>query len=174
MAEGLEIKPLAGLSTTETGTLLEDAFLAIAIAPAGLKSHRPVLIERAAILAIQHFQAEPLSVAAAFLQSLATIRSRLAGFGMGAQQILNRLWIPGREGESAKARAHQLLGRDRQLLPGNQGPAAAAIGTTPTGALRRFSRGGSLAEAQGYGGGWGHVLGWGAPVWCAADSGLEP
>ena len=102
MAEGLEIKPLAGLSTTETGTLLEHTFSAIAIAPAGLKSHRPVLIERAAILAIQHFQAEPLSVAAAFLQSLATIRSRLAGFGMGAQQMLNRLWIPGREGESAK------------------------------------------------------------------------
>ena len=83
--EGLEIKPLTGLSTTETGTLHEHAFSAIAIAPAGLKSHRPVLIERAAVLAIQHSEAEPLDVAAAVLQSLVTSPCRLAGFGMGAQ-----------------------------------------------------------------------------------------
>ena len=156
MAEGLEIKPLAGLSTTETGTLLENAFSVIAIAPAGYKGHGSVLIERAAVLEIQHFQAEPLDGAAAFLKNLATSRYRLAGFGMGTQQMLNRLWIPGRQGESAEARAHQLLGRDRQMLPGNQGPAAAGVGTPATGTLRRFSRGGSLAESQGYGGGWGY------------------
>jgi len=78
-----------------------------------------VLIKRAAVLEIEHFQAEPLDGAAAFHQSLATSRCRLAGFGMGAQQMLNRLRIPGRQGESAKARAHQLLGCDRHLLPGN-------------------------------------------------------
>jgi len=52
-----------------------------------------VLIKRAAVLAIKHFQAEPLDGAAAVLQSLATSRCRLAGFGMGAQQMLNRLWM---------------------------------------------------------------------------------
>ena len=155
MAEGLEIKSLAGLSTTETGTLPEHAFSALVIAPAGLKGHGSVLIERAAVLEIQHVEAEPLDGAAAFLENLVTGRCRLAGFGMGTQQMLNRPWISGRQGESAEARAHQLLGRDRQMLPGNQGPAAAAIGTTATGTLRRFSQGGSLAEAQGYGGG-GH------------------
>ena len=156
MAEGLEIKPLAGLSTTETGTFLEHTFSAIAITPAGFKGHGSVLIERAAVLEIQHVEVGPLDGAAAFHQSLATSRYRLAGFGMGAQQMLNRLWIPGRQGESAVARAHQLLGRDRQMLPGNQGPAAAGVGTPATGTLRRFSPGGSLAESQGYGGGWGH------------------
>ena len=84
-AEGLEIKPLAGFSTTETGTLLEHAFSAIAIAPAGFKGHRPVLIERAAVLVIQHVEAEPLDVAAAVRKSPATSPCRLAGFGMGAQ-----------------------------------------------------------------------------------------
>ena len=157
--EGLEIKPLAGLSTTEMGTLPEHAFSAIAIAPAGCKGHASLLIERTTVLEIQHVEAEPLDGAAAFLQSLATGSCRLAGLGMGAQQMLNRLWIPGRQSEGAVARPHQLLGRDRHLLRGNQGPAAAAIGTTATGALRRFSRGGSLAEAQGYGGGLGHGRG---------------
>ena len=159
MAEGLEIEPLAGFSTTETGTFLEHTFSAIAITPAGFKGHGSVLIERAAVLEIQHVEAEPLDGAAAFLENLATSCCRLAGFGMGAQQVLNRLWIPCRQGESAKARAHQLLGRNRQLLPGNQGSAAAAIGTTATGAFRRFSPRGSLAEAQGYGRGWGHGRG---------------
>ena len=90
-AEGLEIEPLAGLSTTETRTLPEHTFSAIAIAPAGLKGHCPVLIERVSILAIQHVEAEPLDVAAAVLKILATSRCRLADFGMGAQQMLNRL-----------------------------------------------------------------------------------
>jgi len=149
-AEGLEIKPLAGLSTTETGTLPVYAFSAIAIAPAGLKGHCSVLIERAAVLAIQHFEAEPLNVAAAFLQGFATSRSRLPGFGMGAQQMVNRLWITGPKGEGAVARPHQLLGRSRQLLSRNQWPAAAAVGTTATRARRGLGRGGLSAEAQGY------------------------
>jgi len=59
-AEGLEIEPLARFSTTKTGPLLEHAFSAIVIAPAGCKGHGSVLIERAAVLAIQHFEAEPL------------------------------------------------------------------------------------------------------------------
>lgn len=133
-----------------------------------------MLIELAAVLEIQHFQVEPLDGAAAFHQSLATGRCCLAGFGMGAQQMLNRLRIPGRQGESAKARAHQLLGRGRQLLPGNQGPAAAVVGTPATGALRRLTRRGSPAEAQGYGRCWGHGLGYVAALCYAADSGLEP
>ena len=52
-AEGLKIKPLAGLSSTKTGTLPEHAFSAIVIAPAGLKGHCPVLINDKAVLAIQ-------------------------------------------------------------------------------------------------------------------------
>ena len=52
-------------------------------------------------------------------------------------------------------------------------PKAAEIGATVTRALPGLWRG-LPAEAQGYGGGWGHGRGWGAPVWCAADSGLEP
>ena len=53
--EGLEIKPLAGVPPTETGTLPEHAFSAITIAPVGLKGHCPVLIDCTAVLAIQHF-----------------------------------------------------------------------------------------------------------------------
>jgi hypothetical protein len=83
-AEGLEIQPLAVLSTSYTGTLPEYPFTAFAISPVGFKGHCPVLIERAAVLAIEHIEAEPLDVVAAFLQSLATSRCRLAGFGMGA------------------------------------------------------------------------------------------
>jgi len=173
-AESLEIKPLAGLSTTETGTLPEHTFSAIAIAPAGLKGHCSLLIERAAVLAIQHVEAEPLDVAAAFLQSLATSRCRLAGFGMGAQQMLNRPWITGPKGEGAVTRPHQLLSRDRQLLSRNQWPAAGAVGTTATRARRGLGRGGLSAEAQGRDGGWGHGWRYGAPFSCAADSGLEP
>jgi hypothetical protein len=55
---------------------------------------------------------------------------------MGAQQMPNRPWIPGPKGEGAVSRAHQLPGCDRQLFPGNQGPAAAAVGTPATGARR--------------------------------------
>ena len=172
-AESLEIQPLAGLSTTETGTLPQHAFSAIAIAPAGLKGHCSLLIERAAVLAIQHVEAEPLDVAAAFLQGLATSRCRLAGFGMGAQQMLNRLWIAGRQGEGAVSRPHQLLSRDRQLLSRNQWPAAGAVGTTATRACLGLGRGGLSAEAQGYAGDRGHGRGAGAPFWCAADSGIE-
>ena len=172
-AEGLKIKPLAGLATTETGTLLEHHFAAITIAPVGCKGHCSVLIERAAVLAIQHVEAGPLDGAAAFLQGLAPGRFRLAGFAMGAQQMAYRPWIRGRQGEVAVARAHQLLGGLRQLLPGNQGPAAAAVGTPATGARRLLARGGCPGEAQGFGGGWGHGLGRGAPVWSAADAGLN-
>ena len=171
-AEGLEIKPLAGLSPTETGTFPEHAFSAIAIAPEGLKGHCSLLIERAAVLMIQHFEAEPLDGAAAVLQSLATSRCRLAGFGMGAQQMLNRLWITGRQGEGAVSRPHQLLGRDRQLLSRNQCPAAAAVSAAATRACRRIVRGGVSAEAQGYAGDRGHGWGSRAPFWCAAGTGL--
>jgi len=148
-AECFEIKPLAGLSTTEMGTLPEHAFSAIAIVPAGLKGHRPVLIDYTAVLTIQHLEAEPMDVAAAFLQGLATSRCRLAGFGMGAQKMLNRLWITGSQGEGAVSRPHQLLSRDRQLLARNQWPAAAAVDTTATRASRGLGRGGLSAEAQG-------------------------
>ncbi len=89
-AESLEIKPLAGLSTTETGTLPQHPFSAIAIAPAGLKGHPPVLIERAAVLASQHIEAEPLDVAAAFFQSLATSRCRLVELWLARQLELSR------------------------------------------------------------------------------------
>ena len=95
-AEGLEIKPLARFSPTEMGALLEYTFSAIAIAPAGCKGHGSLLIERAAVLAIQHVEVGPRDGAAAFLYGLATGRCRLAGFGMGAQQMLNRFWIPDR------------------------------------------------------------------------------
>ena len=172
--EGLEIKPLAGLSTTETGTLPKHAVSAIAIAPAGLKGHGSVLIERVAVLAIQYLEAEPLDGAAAVLQSLATGRCRQAGFGMGAQQMLNRFWIPGCQGEGAVSRPHQLLGRDRQLLPGNQRPAAADVGTLATGALLGLGRGGLPGKVQGYGWCWGHGRRDGTPFCCASDSGLEP
>ncbi len=50
--EGLEIKPLTGLPTTETGTLPEHAFSAIAIAPAGLEDHCPVLLDYTAVMCL--------------------------------------------------------------------------------------------------------------------------
>ena len=47
-------------SPDQTGTLLEDAFSAIAIAPAGFNGQSSLLIERPAVLEIEQFQAEPL------------------------------------------------------------------------------------------------------------------
>ena len=151
-AERLKIKPLAALSTTKTGPLPEHAFSAIEITPLGLKGQGSVLIERAAVLAIQHIEADRRDGTAAFAQSLATGLYRLAGFKMGEQQALNRPWVPTPQGEGAESRAHELLGRDCHLLHGNQGPAAAVVGPTATGALLRLGRGGLPADAQGYGG----------------------
>jgi hypothetical protein len=88
--------------------------------------------------------------------------------------MLNRLGIPGPQGEGAVSRTHQLLSRDRQLLSRNRWPAAAAIGTTATRTRCGLGRGGLSAEAQGYAGDRSHGWGSGAPFWCAADSGLEP
>ena len=117
---------------TKTGPLPEHAFSAIAITPVGLKGHGSVLIERAAVLAIQHVEADPRDGTAAFAQSLATGLFRLAGFKIGEQQVLNRPWVPAPQGEGAVSREHQLLGRDCHLLHGNQGPAAAVVGPTAT------------------------------------------
>jgi hypothetical protein len=83
-AEGLDIQPLARLSTREAGTLLEHTFQAIAVSPAGLKGHCAVLIALTAVLAIEHREANPLDGAAAGLEGLAASRCCLAGFGMGA------------------------------------------------------------------------------------------
>ena len=63
--------------------------------------------------------------------------------------------------------------RGLYLPKGSKELEAAEVGTTVTRALPGLWRG-LPAKAQGYGGGWGHGRGWGAPVWCAADSGLEP
>jgi hypothetical protein len=91
----------------------------MAIAPAGFKGHSAVLIERAATLAIEHGETDPLDGAAAGPQGLATGRWGLGSFGMGAQQVLNRLGIPCRQGKGAVSRPHQLLSRDRRVCASN-------------------------------------------------------
>ena len=116
----------------------------MAIAPAGFKGHGAVLIERAAALAIKHGETNPLDGAAAGPQGLATSRWGLGGFGMGAQQMLNRLGIPCRQGKCAVSRPHQLLSRDRRLGARNQWPTAVAVRPSATGACRGLGHGSAL------------------------------
>lgn len=115
-------------------------------------------IERAAVLGIEHGESDPLDGAATGPQGLATLRLRLAGFAMRAQEMFDRLGVSGSQGKSAVARSHQLLGRCCQLLARDQGPAAAAVGTTATRARRGYRRGGLSAKAPWGAGSSGHGL----------------